>query len=189
MTGQNGRRIAEPERVSINDGYGTSFRSMGPTSNQSMSTINGEHWKQYQHPKTKCVVIVIGWDPLFKQIQWDINLLSVMEDANDRHIQISPIYLGKLFVHSVTIDSSPLWLRWFSVYVSRKVGVWLWWKQILPSIVCKSFDGWRKHENHNKMKRSWTIRLRLCYVLGAHELDSLLKNKPKPGTVSTQFKM
>ena len=46
--------------------------------------------------------------PLFKQIQWDINLLSVMEDANDRHIQIPPIYLDKLFVHSVTIDSSPL---------------------------------------------------------------------------------
>ena len=61
--------------------------------------------------------------PLFKQIQWDFNLLSVMEDANDRHIQISPKYLGKLFVHSMTIDSSPLLLRWFSVYVSRKVGV------------------------------------------------------------------
>ena len=30
MTGQNGRRIAEPERVSINDGYGTSFPAWDP---------------------------------------------------------------------------------------------------------------------------------------------------------------
>ena len=126
--------------------------------------------------------------PLFKQIQWDINLLSVMEDANDRHIQISPIYLGKLFVHSVTIDSSPLWLRWFSVYVSRKVGVWLWWKQIYQALFARVLT---VEENMIIITRWKGLELSDSDFAMFLELMSWIpsKNKPKPATVSTQFKM
>ena len=160
---------------------------MGPTSNQSMSTINGDHWKQYQHPKTKCVVIVIGWDPFF-QIQWDFNLLSVMADANDRHIQISPKYLGKLFVHAMTIDSSPLLWRWFSVYVSRKVGVWCWWKQIYQALFAR---GLMVEENMIIITRWKDLELSDSDLAMFLEPMSWIpsKNNPKPGTVSTQFIM
>ena len=126
--------------------------------------------------------------PLFKQIQWDFNLLSVMEDANDRHIQISPKYLGKLFVHSMTIDSSPLLLRWFSVYVSRKVGVWLWWKQIYQALFARVLT---VEENMIIITRWKGLELSDSDFAMFLELMSWIpsKNKPKPGTVSTQFKM
>ena len=67
MTGQNGRRIAEPERVSINDGYGTSFPAWDPPLTKVCQPSMGITENNINIQKTKCVVIVIGWDPFFNK--------------------------------------------------------------------------------------------------------------------------